>query len=73
MASVTQDQNRLYDRVAEVMDRLGDPCKTLLEWFYYRQKDWEFIASKLGYKDAASARNQKYKCLEKIRRWSSGR
>ncbi len=56
-----------YARVAEVMDRLGDPCKTLLEWFYYRQKDWEFIASKLGYKDAASARNQKYKCLEKIR------
>ena len=55
------------DRVAEVMDRLGDPCKTLLEWFYYRQKDWEFIASTLGYKDAASARNQKYKCLEKIR------
>ncbi|HRV90464.1 MAG TPA: sigma-70 family RNA polymerase sigma factor, partial [Prolixibacteraceae bacterium] len=34
-----------YARVAEVMDRLGDPCKTLLEWFYYRQKDWEFIAS----------------------------
>jgi RNA polymerase sigma factor (sigma-70 family) len=62
-----------YDRVAEVMDRLGDPCKTLLEWFYYRQKDWEFIASTLGYKDAASARNQKYKCLEKIRRLSSGR
>ena len=62
-----------YDRVAEVMDRLGEPCKTLLEWFYYRQKDWEFIASKLGYKDAASARNQKYKCLEKIRRLSSGR
>jgi RNA polymerase sigma factor (sigma-70 family) len=62
-----------YARVAEVMDRLGDPCKTLLEWFYYRQKDWEFIASTLGYKDAASARTQKYKCLEKIRSRSSGK
>jgi RNA polymerase sigma factor (sigma-70 family) len=56
-----------YARVAEVMDRIGEPCKALLEWFYYRQKDWESIASALGYKDAASARNQKYKCLEKIR------
>lgn len=56
-----------YDQVAEVIDTMGDQCKKLLEFFYYMRKDWGSIANSLGYKDAASARNQKYKCLEKIR------
>jgi hypothetical protein len=47
---------------------LGDPCKELLECFYYKNLSWSEIASRLGYSSAASARNQKYKCLERIRK-----
>ncbi len=40
----------------------------LLEMFYYENKSMDYIALKLGYKNAASAKNQKYRCMEKVRK-----
>jgi RNA polymerase sigma factor (sigma-70 family) len=57
----------IYDNVSRVIDSMGDPCKQLLECFYYKKLAWDEISNSLGYASAASARNQKYKCLEKIR------
>lgn len=57
----------IYENVNSAIETLGDPCKELLECFYYKNLSWVEIASKLGYSSAASARNQKYKCLERIR------
>lgn len=54
--------------VNRAIDSLGDGCKQLLECFYYKNLSFDEIANKLGYATAASARNQKYKCLERIRR-----
>ena len=56
-----------YAKVAATLEQMGDPCKSLLENFYFNQLSWDAIAEKMGYANAASARNQKYKCLEKIR------
>lgn len=58
----------IFDTVRTTIETLGDPCKQLLECFYYKNMNWDEIASKLGYSNAASARNQKYKCLERIRK-----
>ena len=49
------------------IEKLGYPCKKLLECFYYKRMSWNEIAFALGYKSAASAKNQKYKYLERIR------
>ena len=57
----------IYEYVKIAIETLGDPCKQLLELHYYKNLGWAEIASKLGYANAASARNQKYKCLERIR------
>jgi len=57
----------IYDEVHNAIESLGDPCKKLLECFYYQNLGWDEIAQSLGYSSAASARNQKYKCLERIR------
>lgn len=57
----------VFDNVASAINNLGDPCKQLLECFYYKNMNWDDIANSLGYANAASARNQKYKCLERIR------
>jgi RNA polymerase sigma factor (sigma-70 family) len=57
----------IYENVNSEINKLGDPCQQLLECYYYKQMSWEEIATKLGYASAASARNQKYKCLERIR------
>jgi RNA polymerase sigma factor (sigma-70 family) len=57
-----------FDSVKKALDALGNPCKKLLELYYYRNHSWEEIATILGYTSAANARNQKYKCLERIRK-----
>ena len=57
----------IYDDVNDAIEKLGDPCKQLLECFYYKKMSWDEIAKALGYRNAASAKNQKYKYLERIR------
>jgi len=56
-----------FELARNAIELLGNPCKSLLELYYYKNLSWEKIAAKLGYANAASARNQKYKCLERIR------
>lgn len=58
----------VFESVNKALSTLGEPCRQLLECFYYENLSWVEIASSLGYSNAASARNQKYKCLERIRK-----
>lgn len=57
-----------YESIAQAIGNLGENCQKLLNLFYYKQQNWETIAEMLGYSTAANARNQKYKCLERIRK-----
>ncbi len=56
-----------FEKVNSAISSLGNPCKELLELFYFENHNWETIAMAMGYSSPASARNQKYKCLERIR------
>lgn len=56
-----------YERVNSAISGLGKPCKELLELFYFENHSWETIAMVMGYSSPASAKNQKYKCLQRVR------
>ncbi|MCB0462523.1 MAG: sigma-70 family RNA polymerase sigma factor [Flavobacteriaceae bacterium] len=45
---------------------LGMPCKSLLTKFYFEKKSMKDIAKELQL-DAASTRNKKYRCMQKLR------
>jgi RNA polymerase sigma factor (sigma-70 family) len=62
-----------FEQVSQAMESLGDKCKKLLELYYFGNHSWKDIASCLGYRSAASARNQKYKCLERIKTRLNGK
>ena len=47
---------------------LGEPCKTLIEDFYINRLSMEEISEKFGYTNADNAKNQKYKCLQRLKR-----
>lgn len=47
---------------------LGEPCKSLLESFYIERKNMEQIALMFGYTNADNAKNQKYKCLIRLKK-----
>lgn len=47
---------------------LGAPCKSLLEAYYLQKKDMAEIAQTFGYTNADNAKNQKYKCLMRLKK-----
>jgi RNA polymerase sigma factor (sigma-70 family) len=55
-----------------IMDRalnsLGEPCKSLLENYYIEKKGMTEIAAQFGYTNADNAKNQKYKCLMRLKK-----
>jgi RNA polymerase sigma factor (sigma-70 family) len=56
-----------YVRAKTAFEKLGDACRELLTLFYHAQKSYTDIAVELGYSDAATAKNQKYRCLQKAK------
>lgn len=66
--SVIQKENleERIDNSYKALQILGDPCKTLLQLFYYKQMKMDDISQLMGYKNAATAKNQKYKCLKRL-------
>lgn len=60
------------DAAFAIMDRalnsLGEPCKSLLEGYYLNKKGMQTLASDFGYTNADNAKNQKYKCLLRLKK-----
>jgi len=63
-----ENQPDIYNEVCKTIENLGSNCQKLIQFYYYEKMSWDKIAKLLGYASAASARNQKYKCLERIKR-----
>jgi RNA polymerase sigma factor (sigma-70 family) len=68
-ASITEliEEDNQVKQAEKVLNELGERCRELLLLFYnggIRLKD---IARKMGYSSEATAKNQKYKCLEAAR------
>ena len=66
------DDFREKDAVFAIMDRalnsLGEPCKGLLEGYYLNKKGMQELAADFGYTNADNAKNQKYKCLMRLKK-----
>jgi RNA polymerase sigma factor (sigma-70 family) len=63
---ITIEEN--FKTVKLSIQLLGEPCKSILEMFYYAQKTCDEISETLNYKNEDSVKNQKYKCLMKLKK-----
>jgi RNA polymerase sigma factor (sigma-70 family) len=63
-----ESRNRQFEQMATSLDKLGEPCRTLLEDFYIREMSMQAITEKFGYTNADNAKTQKYKCLQRLKR-----
>ncbi len=62
-------QSEEAERMAGALEKLGEPCKSLLLLYYWEEKSMEEIAASLGFANAQTAKSKKYQCkkaLEKI-------
>lgn len=63
-----EGRNASFQMMEKAMGSLGEPCKSLLEAFYLQKKNMQEIAAGFGYTNAENAKNQKYKCLMRLRK-----
>lgn len=50
------------------MNKIGEPCKSLLDAYYIQKKNMQEIAGEFGYTNADNAKTQKYKCLLRLKK-----
>ncbi|MBA2562233.1 MAG: sigma-70 family RNA polymerase sigma factor, partial [Chitinophagaceae bacterium] len=63
-----QKKNDDFILMEHAMDKIGEPCKSLLEAYYFQKKSMPEIADFFGYTNADNAKTQKYKCLVRLKK-----
>lgn len=63
-----EKRNMEFSMMERAMGGLGEPCKSLLEAFYMQKRNMNEIAASFGYTNAENAKNQKYKCLMRLKK-----
>lgn len=61
-----EERETNYALLQLAMEKLGSNCKILLKLFYFERKAMDEISKELNI-TSASVRNQKYRCMEKLR------
>lgn len=65
---IHEKRNAEFAIMERALNSLGEPCKSLLEAYYVHKKGMTNIADDFGYTNADNAKNQKYKCLMRLKK-----
>ncbi|HRP55592.1 sigma-70 family RNA polymerase sigma factor [Agriterribacter sp.] len=63
-----EKRNSELGMMEHAMANIGEPCKSLLEAYYIHKQNMQEIAEAFGYTNSDNAKNQKYKCLIRLRK-----
>ena len=63
-----EKKNTDFMLMEDALQKIGEPCKSLLEAFYIEKKSMPEIADSFGYTNADNAKTQKYKCLVRLKK-----
>jgi RNA polymerase sigma factor (sigma-70 family) len=75
LADVTNDLNDHVKKEDDIlkmnksMQLLGEPCNTIINDFYVLKLSMDEIAEKFGYTNSDNAKTQKYKCLQRLKKY----
>ena len=65
---IHQKRNEEFEMMERALNSMGEPCKGILEGFYVKKMDMQSLAKEFGYTNADNAKNQKYKCLIRLKK-----
>lgn len=63
-----EEEEQQFQQMEDALDKLGEPCKSLLTEFYVKGKTMLEISDQFGYTNANNAKTQKYKCLQRLKK-----
>ncbi|MDJ1466359.1 sigma-70 family RNA polymerase sigma factor [Cytophagaceae bacterium DM2B3-1] len=64
----SEEKEGMYKMLEKALVELGEPCRSVLEMYYYQDLSIEELATKMDYKSTDSAKTQKYKCLTRLKK-----
>lgn len=65
---IHEKRNAEFAIMDRAMKSLGEPCKSLLEGYYVKKMGMQELAEEFGYTNSDNAKNQKYKCLMRLKK-----
>ena len=57
------------EKMTKSLSELGEPCKTIITDFYLQHLSMDEISEKFGYTNSDNAKTQKYKCLQRLKKY----
>ena len=63
-----EDYEQRLVQLNTALDALGNPCSDLLKDYYLHNYSMDKIAEKWNYTNTDTAKTQKYKCLQRLRK-----
>ncbi|HEY1024383.1 MAG TPA: sigma-70 family RNA polymerase sigma factor [Sphingobacteriaceae bacterium] len=63
-----EELDRKFKQMDKALNRLGEPCKTIIVDFYINNRSMQEICEKFGYTNTDNAKTQKYKCLQRLKK-----
>ena len=61
------EESDMKELVRGLLSRIGEPCKTVLQLFYFQDYSMDSIATEMGYKSEQIAAKRKFICLQQLR------
>ena len=65
--AIEQEKN-YWDKLQNYIHKISDHCKGLIHDIFFKEKSIQQIQLEYGYSTRHNAQNQKYKCIEQIRK-----
>jgi RNA polymerase sigma factor (sigma-70 family) len=65
---VHEKRQQEFNIMENALQKIGEPCKSLLEAYYLQKKHMQQIAEEFSYTNADNAKTQKYKCLVRLKK-----
>lgn len=57
-----------FTQIENALTQLGEKCREIIVKFYFYQKKMTEIAEELSYTNADNVKNQKYKCMQQLKK-----
>ena len=62
------DKEKKLQTIEKCLSELGEPCSSLLKQYYYHRKSMDDIADLFNYSNRDTAKNLKFKCMQRLRK-----
>lgn len=60
-------QEEKFGYLDKVLTEIGEKCRDIFHLYYFRKQSMQQIAAQLGFGSEQTAKNQKYKCMERAK------